>query len=170
MEGCPIHPNWVRKRQCDELDIRIDDEMIRRVDHTKSLGLTIDDRLSWSNHVDEICRKVSSAIGDSKRIRHFILANAALQIYNALILPHFDYCNPVWECLSGQSSDKLQKLQNRAAKVITLCHEFQPPRRKKQKVLVMHKTIHDLALVISSTPFQSAKCWIRKTEGRNWGT
>jgi len=23
--------------------------MIRRVDHTKSLGLTIDDRLSWSN-------------------------------------------------------------------------------------------------------------------------
>ena len=42
--------------QCDEDDIRIDDEMIGRVDHTKSLGLTIDDRLSWSNHVDEICR------------------------------------------------------------------------------------------------------------------
>ena len=94
--------------------------MIRRVDHTKSLGLTIDDLLSWSNHVDEICRKVSSAIGASKRIRNFISANAALQIYDALILPHFDYCSPVWECLSGQSSDKLQKLQNRAAKVITL--------------------------------------------------
>ena len=38
--------------QCDEVDIRIDDEMIKRVDRTKSLGLTIDDRLSWSNHVD----------------------------------------------------------------------------------------------------------------------
>ena len=70
--------------QCDEVDIRIDDEMITRVDHTKSLGLTIDDRLSWSNHVDEICRKVSSAIGALKRIRHFISANTALQIYNAL--------------------------------------------------------------------------------------
>ena len=34
------------KTQCDEVDIRIDDEMIRRVDHTKSLGRTIDDRLS----------------------------------------------------------------------------------------------------------------------------
>ena len=49
--------------QCDEVDIQIDDEMIRKVDHTKSLGLTIDDRLSWSNYVDQICRNVSSAIG-----------------------------------------------------------------------------------------------------------
>ena len=80
--------------------------MIRRVDYTKSLGLTIDDRLSWSNHVDEICRKVSSAIGAVK----YGSGDTALQIYNALILPHFDYCSPVSECLIGQSSDKLQKL------------------------------------------------------------
>ena len=88
--------------QCDEVDIQIDDEIIKRVDCTKSLGFTIDDRLSWSNHVDEICRKVSTAIGALKRIWHFISANTALQIYNALILPHFDYCSPVWDCLSGQ--------------------------------------------------------------------
>ena len=145
--------------QCDEVDIRIDDEMIKRVDRTKSVGLTIDDRLSWSNHVDEICRKVSSAIGALKRIRHFISANTALQIYNALILPHFDYCSPVWDCLSSQSSDKLQKLQNRAARVITklpfdtssnllldsLKWEKLSLRRKKQKALIMYKTIHDLA-------------------------
>ena len=118
--------------------------MIKRVDRTKSLGLTIDDRLSWSNHVDEIC--------------HFISANTSLQIYNALILPHFDYCSPVWDCLSGQSSDKLQTFQNRAARVITklpfdtsanlldtLKWEKLSLRRKKQKALIMYKTIHDLA-------------------------
>ena len=42
-----------------------------------------------------------------------------IQIYNALIIPHFDYCSPVWDCLSGYLSDKLQKSQNRAARVIT---------------------------------------------------
>ena len=41
------------------------------------------------------------------------------KIYNALILPHFDYCIPVWDCMSGCLSDKLQKLQNRAAREIT---------------------------------------------------
>ena len=32
--------------QCDDLEIRIDHQIIKRVDHTKSLGLTIDDHFS----------------------------------------------------------------------------------------------------------------------------
>ena len=48
--------------QCDDVEIRIDDQIIKRVDHTKSLGLTIDAQLSWGKHVEEICKKVSSAI------------------------------------------------------------------------------------------------------------
>ena len=47
--------------QCDDVEIRIDDQIIKRVVHTKSLGLTIDAHLSWSKHVEEICKKVSSA-------------------------------------------------------------------------------------------------------------
>ena len=77
--------------QSDEIDIEIDGEKIKRVDHTKSLGLVIDDRFSWSKHVEEISRKVFSSIGALKRVRPFISINTAVQLYNALILPHFDY-------------------------------------------------------------------------------
>ena len=55
-----------RKRlsaQCDDVEIRIDDQIIKRVDKTKSLGLAIDAQLSWGKHVEEICKKVSSALG-----------------------------------------------------------------------------------------------------------
>ena len=62
----------------------------------------IDDRLSWSKHVEEISKKVSSSIGALKRVRPFISTKTAVQIYNALTLPHFDYCSPVWNCLSSQ--------------------------------------------------------------------
>ena len=65
--------------QCDEIDISFDDKMIKRVDHTKSLGLTIDAQLSWSKHVDEICKKASSAIGALKRVRPFISKDVAVQ-------------------------------------------------------------------------------------------
>ena len=58
--------------QCDDLEIRINDQIIKRVDHTKSLSLTIDDHLSWCKHVEEICEKVSSAIGALKRVRPLI--------------------------------------------------------------------------------------------------
>ena len=70
--------------QIDEIDIEIDGEKIKRVDHTKSLGHVIDDRLSWSKHVEEISRKVSSSIGALKRVWPFISINTAVQIYNAL--------------------------------------------------------------------------------------
>ena len=72
--------------QCKEIDISIDDKTIKRVDHAKSLGLTIDAQLSWSKHVDEICKKAFSAIGALKRVRPFISMDIAVQIYNALIL------------------------------------------------------------------------------------
>ena len=67
--------------QCEEINISIDDRTIRRVDHTKSLGLTIDAQLSWSKHVDEISKKVSSAIGALKSVRPFIPTDVAVQIY-----------------------------------------------------------------------------------------
>ena len=79
----------------------------------------IDAQLSWSKYVDEICKKASSAIGVLQRVRPFISTNVAVQTDNALILPHFDYCSPVWDGMSGYLRDKLQ---NRAARVVTKLH------------------------------------------------
>ena len=96
--------------QCDDVEIRIDDQNYQESRWDQSLGLTIDAQLSWGKHVEEICKKVSSAISALKRARYFISKETAIQIYNALIMPHFDYCSPVWESfLSGYLSDKLQK-------------------------------------------------------------
>ena len=102
----------------DEINVNLENQRIKRVDHTKSLCLTIDDRLSWSSHINEVCKKVSLAMGALRHIRPFISQSAAMQIYNALIQPHLDYCRLVWDGLSNQLSEKLQKLQNRAARVI----------------------------------------------------
>ena len=168
--------------QCDDVEIRIDDQIIKRIDHTKSLGLTIDAQLSWGKHVEEICKNVSSAIGVLKRVRPFISKKTAIQIYNALVMPHFDYCCTVWDCLSFYLSDKLQKLQNRAARVITKSHfdassnhllstlSWERPslRRKKRKALIMYKTMNDLAPEYLQSLFSLRQTAynLRNSEGR----
>jgi hypothetical protein len=38
-------------------------------------------------------------------------------VYNSLIQPHFDYCCEVWDALGKSLRERLQKLQNRAARL-----------------------------------------------------
>ena len=42
-----------------------------------------------------------------------------ITIYKALLQPLFDYCDVVWSGLNEGLANRLQKLQNRAARVIT---------------------------------------------------
>ena len=65
----------------DEICVNLENQQIERVNHTKSLGVTINDQLSWSNYNYEVCKKVSSAIGALKRIRPFVSQSTAIQIY-----------------------------------------------------------------------------------------
>ena len=57
----------------NQLDIEIDGKSIKKVEEAKSLGLFIDEHLSWTKHTEEISKKISSAIGALKRIRTIYL-------------------------------------------------------------------------------------------------
>ena len=70
-------------------------------------------------HIHEISKKVSSGIGALKRVRPFVSMHTTIKINKSLMEPHFDYCSVVWDGLSQQLNHKLQKLQNRAVRVIT---------------------------------------------------
>ena len=40
-------------------------------------------------------------------------------MYNALVMPYFNYCGAVWGNINKGLADKLQKMQNRAARILT---------------------------------------------------
>ena len=78
----------------NQVNVEIGAKLITKVKEAKSLGVIIDEHLSWSNHIGDLSKKISSAIGVLKRIP-YISKRTALQIYQAMILPHFDYCSSV---------------------------------------------------------------------------
>ena len=83
------------------------------------LGVHVDETLSWSSHIDILSKKISSAIGALKRVRSFVPFPTLQTMYTSLIQSKFDYCSAVWEGTSKGNIQKLQKLQNRAARIIT---------------------------------------------------
>ena len=99
-----------------EPHIHIRESRIDRVKTTKSLGLMIDESLIWNAQVDRITGKVNSRLGILRRLRDIVDYQTLIVIYLSIIQPHFDYCSQTW----GKGlSDKLQKLQNRAFRIIT---------------------------------------------------
>ena len=97
--------------------ITIYDNQITQVTTAKSLGMTIDNKLDWRSHIDKLTKKVTS--GAIKRIRHLVPQATLLLIYQAPIQPHFDYFNIAWGNCGITLQNKVQKLQNRAARVLT---------------------------------------------------
>ena len=94
-------------------------EIIKRVNSTKSLGVDIDD-LSWRKHIEKISKKIASAIGALKRTYEIVCLRQYTSIYlspNCSTAPWL-YCCTVWDNCSNHIQ-KLQKLQNHAARILT---------------------------------------------------
>ena len=97
----------------------IDGAPIDKVSKAKSLGVYLDENLSWNIPVNELTKKIASGIGALKRVRSFVPAATLQLIFNSLIQPYFNYCCTVWDNCNKTLAEKLQKLQNRAARVLT---------------------------------------------------
>jgi len=102
-----------------EPHIYLDGHSIDRVHSYKCLGVQVDETLSWEAHVFEVVGKVAKVLDALRRLRQICPQSTLVTIYKSLILPHFDYCSAVWGCIGNGLSQKLEKLQNRAARIIT---------------------------------------------------
>ena len=81
--------------------------------------MILDEQLKWDKHNDVQCKVISNKIALLKRARSFVPRETLIEMYNALVWPHFNYCSTIWNDGSCSIIDKLFKLQKRAVRVIT---------------------------------------------------
>ena len=80
--------------------------------------IVLDASLTWNAHVEYLICKVRKRLAMLGRIRKNINMYTAGTVYTSFILPIFDYCDTVWSCCGSVNTDKLEKLQRRAARII----------------------------------------------------
>ena len=100
------------------LAVRVNGELIRRVYKSKYLGLIVDDKLSWKDHTDLISSKIRRNIGVMKRVRENVPGEILILLYRTLSEPYLRYCNTTWGYCGVTLLNRLQALQNRAARLI----------------------------------------------------
>ena len=100
-----------------ELNLRISNDAIQSVNDFNFLGLHINSKLSWDTHTNVIGKRMSRAVGIIKKLQLVFPKTILLTIYNALILPHINYCLLSWGTASAVKTIFL--LQKRAIRAIS---------------------------------------------------
>ena len=87
---------------------------------TSHLCLQIDQSLDWKEQIKAVSTKVSRAVGFPKHAKSFLSKEILQTLYTGIVEPHFRYCCSSWGCAGLIDIKQLQKLQNRAAIIITI--------------------------------------------------
>ena len=103
------------------INLKMDDWPIEHKRSTKLLGVHIDEMLTCDDQIKYISSKVTNGLRMLCLARKLTENQENLKtIYYSLVQPYFDYCDVVWSDCSKTRADKLQKLRNRAARIITI--------------------------------------------------
>ena len=105
----------------------------------KNLGVVFDSAMTMSSHVTSLCKSVNFHLWNISRIRRFIDKDTCSTTMRALVLSKLDYANST--LLGCKKADilRLQRLQNKAARII-----FRVPRRHSSSQLL--STLHWLPI------------------------
>lgn len=122
------------------------------------LGVTIDCRLNFKDHISSVCKKASQRIGVLMRLRNLIPTMAKLQLFKVAILPHLTYCHLAWHFCRASDTRKLERLQERGLRAVyrdkqstylQLLERARLPtllnRRLQDICILMYKVKHNLS-------------------------
>ena len=113
------------KRSLD-IEISMNGEKLQNVTKFKYLGVVVDHNLDWSSHINEVVRKITHSVQSVRRIKHCLNEVTLRQLYYTLILPHIDYCSTVWASSTKKNLLRLQRCQNKYARLILNADYYTP--------------------------------------------
>ena len=143
------------------LNVFIGNHQLPQCNSIKYIGVDIDNVLSWNLQTDSISKKlVFFIISRLSRLKPVLPSQMLMYIYSSIIQPKIDYAISIWGYTTAHNINKVQRLQNRAARILTGNFDYVntrgidfvnnlglmnvTQRRDYFMLIMMFKTIHGL--------------------------
>ena len=97
----------------NDSNICVNDAEILTKDNITLLGVVLDSKPNFSEHIISICKKASQRIGVLMRLCNLIPMKSKLILFKSAILPFITYCHLVWHFCKASDTRKLERLQER---------------------------------------------------------
>ena len=98
--------------------VNVDNEIIESSKNVKLLGITIDNKLDFTEHVSKICSKASKKIHAIARISNLMNSNKLRTLVKAFFESQFSYCPLVWMFHSRTLNNRINKLHERVLRLV----------------------------------------------------
>ena len=137
----------------------IGDTAVSRSKNARNIGVVFDDRLLMKEQISSICRSTHCHLRNIGSIRKYLTQDACVTLVHSLVSSRIDYCNALLSKLPDTSLNRLQRVLNTAARIVSLRpkhHHITPvlyslhwlpiQQRIEFKVLLfVFKSVHQIA-------------------------
>ncbi len=115
-----LHVSSRFSKSVSNIRINIGDTSIAPSETVRDLGITLDSNLTMTSHVNSVCRSASYAIHRIGKLRRYLDAGNTEKLVHAFISSRLDNCNSILYGLPDKELNKLQRIQNAAARLVSL--------------------------------------------------
>lgn len=139
------------------------DTVIHCQNNLTLLGVTLDPKLLFSQHIRKITAKASQVLYLLSRLRQYLNMDQLKTAYQSLVRPILEYCPSLLLSITNQLSLQLERVQNNAIRIILRTnrlfsitsgrHKLNLPTLKSRRLLLFHKFAHSKLLKEKASPF-----------------
>ena len=119
---------WIGSRtklnQVDIDSINLNSCVIKTSSSVRNLGVIFDSHMKLNNQINAVVSSCFYQLRQLRSIRRLLTVDAAKTLVNAFICCRLDYCNSIYAGISSSLSNKLQSVQNAAARFIIGGHKY----------------------------------------------
>ena len=141
-----------RARLKPTINVFIRQDKISLTRSIQFLGIIIDDKLKWTEHIAYVKNKISKSSGILSKARNYIDKKTLKQLYYSFVYPYLIYGIEIWGNASNIHLDPIIKLQKRCVRIITFSNylESRSPLFRTLEILNLKQiVIHRITLIVN---------------------
>ena len=131
------------------LDLRLNDKKIEQVESHKVLGVTIDMKLTWEPHINNICKLVARNVYLLKLLGNFVDLKYLTIFFHAHCMSHMNYASSIWSGADEVHLKPLNSIHRRAAKIMCKQENLTTDQKLQKLGLLPLKRQHDYNTLIA---------------------
>ena len=113
---------------------------LESTDVEKDLGVVIDSKLSFNNHIAYATSKANRTLGVIRRSFDFLTDSTFIQLYKSMVRPMLEYGQSVWQPAQKMLRQDVEDVQRRATKMIGKLKD--KPYSERLKILKLPSLEH----------------------------